>query len=219
MEEAMKKIVLIFLTVVIMGIESITALADDNISSVIVFKNNYFFLDKGEKISTQDINLYLSNDKIGGGVDVSMVRKNDFFKIEPFLTLNFKPWYFLGGFSVYSDGTRYVQAGFWYIKAFKEVSVCLDVRNFFRVDGKNSSYFDPFLNLTYPVGKKFYIGADVEYTHFWETPGDYYMLGPLIGYNISDDISLYVRFSQEWNLVNGVCDRSQRIRLGLKFSF
>ena len=190
---------------------------EEKVSTTITIKNDWVFPNSGESFDVQRLSAYWHYRYLGGGFDLNYGRKGDYIQVKPYLTLNKGPWYLVGGFSA-DNYSQYVQTGFWYVNTFDKLGVFLDVRNYFGVGGKSDSYLDNFLELTYPLGKKFYVGVDLIYDHWWQGSHDWALVGPLVGYKFTDTVSAFVRVSHEWDMA-GKTSEANCVRLGLTFKF
>lgn len=192
----------------------------DKITTSLTIKNDFGFPKDGEDYTTQAISAYWHYKWLGGGIDLRANFRNDFLEASPYLTLNYAHWYLLGGCVVDSEGSDFIQVGLWYINTIGKFNVVLDLRNYWPVDGKNlNSYTDDFLEVTYPLSDRFFVGIDLEYAHWWEGPShDYLSVGPLVGYKISKNVSIFVRPTYDWNFADKTTGTT-RVRVGLSLSF
>jgi hypothetical protein len=109
--------------------------------------------------------------------------------------------------------------GFWYASTIYKFKVFWDTRQYFSIDSQNNDYLDNFLEFTRPVGKKYFVGLNMCHYHWWETEHDWLMLGPLVGYRLSDTTSAFVRISHEWNFLDDTTAQTNAVRIGFNLKF
>ncbi|MCK4540180.1 hypothetical protein KAU09_03435 [Candidatus Parcubacteria bacterium] len=194
---------------------------DKKASALIVIKNDFVEPEKAESYHKQSMTIYCHDGNwFGGGLSVTVKPKYDYTEVKPWFTLNKGPLYFLGGLSTDSSGNDYIQGGGWYINKFGKFKVFFDLRNYWNIDGESSDYLDCFLEGEYPLGKKFYVGLDLDYCHYWQDEDhNFYFVGPYVGYKVMDNLSVYLRLSCDWNVVHDNADRTDKARIGLKVTF
>jgi hypothetical protein len=215
----MKKMLKVWFFAVLVIFSSVIFAEDEKVSTSITLKNDWSFPENGKSSSAQKLSTYWSYKSFGGGMDICFIKKtNNYFSLEPYLTYGNGPWFLVGGFSL-DNSSRYAETGFWYIKTFGKLNAFLDVRNYFATSGKAEDYLDNFLELKHPLNDKFYAGIDLEFIRYWEGGGNWYMIAPLIGYNINQNISIFTRISRDWSVVDNQTSQSDRIRLALKMKF
>jgi hypothetical protein len=214
-------LVLVLLSVVFFSVVSLVSaeeVKEEKISTTIVLKNDWVFRNSGQSSDVQRMSTYWGYKSFGGGFDLSYARKDGYIQVNPYLTLNKGPWFLVGGFS-FDNFSQYVQFGFWYLNRFGDFDVFVDIRNYFAVGGKAEGYLDNFIEITRPLGERFYAGLDLEYIHWWGAGHDWYFIGPLVGYRITKTISTFVRISHEWDILGSRIKEANCIRLGLTFKF
>ncbi len=193
---------------------------EDKISTFVVLKNDFVSPQHGESYFSHTT-IYSFYRQFGGGMDITYAPKNNYHCFQPFITLNKGPFYALAGYSGDSLGGKHFQAGAWFAKTHKKLSFFVDLRNFWAVSEEGIGYLDLWVYISHPIGKRerFFVGLETEYIHWWEKqPHNWYMIGPVVGVNITKNISLYVRPSMEWDIAEGT-NRTFKIRTGIKFSF
>lgn len=190
-------------------------------STLIIIKNDFVEPEEKASYHKQSVSIYCHNGNwFGGGLDLTVKPKYDYTEVKPYLTVNKGPFYLLGGLSINSAGNDYIQGGIWYTNKFGKVKVFFDLRNYWNIDGESTDYLDSFLKGEYPLGEKFYAGLDLDYCRYWQDGNhNFYFIGPYVGYKITDNTSIYLRLSRDWNVVNGNSDRTDKIRGGLKIAF
>ncbi|MFZ2188286.1 MAG: hypothetical protein WAV73_01845 [Candidatus Moraniibacteriota bacterium] len=191
----------------------------DRVSTSITLKNDWHFVNGGKSFDTQEFFSYSHFHDWGGGVVVSESRTADSIQVKPYATWNDGPWYLVGGAS-FGDCGQFFQAGGWYINSFGKLNVIVDMRNYFGLDAKSLNYLDSFWEVSYPLGDKFFVGVDAVYDYWWSNSNQWAMIGPFVGYNINKTISVFVRWTHEWDLPSGAkTTEANVIRLGLTFNF
>jgi len=217
----MKRTILVLLSLVFFSVVSLVSAEEakeEKVSTTIVLKNDFVFRNSGQSFDAQRMSTYWGYKSFGGGFDLSYVRKDGYIQVNPYLTLSKGPWFLVGGFS-FDNFSQYVQFGFWYLNRFGDFDVLVDVRNYFAVGGKAEGYLDNFLEITRPLGERFYAGLDLEYVRWWGCNHDWYFVGPLVGYRITKNVSTFVRISHEWDALGSRTNEANTIRLGLTFKF
>jgi len=193
---------------------------EERVTSLFVLRNDWVSPKEGKSSVTQLNSGYWHFKSFGGGIDVKSNLQANFLEAQPYLTINSGPWYLLGGFSTNSAGADYIQTGLWYIKSFSKLTVIADLRNYWAVSEKANGYTDNLLEVTYPLTEKFFTGFDFRFDHWWKGKShDWYLAGPLIGYNLTKSTSIFLRVSREWDVLDSRTSRADRIRIGLKLCF
>jgi hypothetical protein len=195
----------------------------EKVSTTLVLKGDFVKPKHSEAYFASQFNGYWHYKWFGGGIDVTDNRKAGWTQIKPYLTANKGPFYVLVGFQADTDKANYVQTGAWYVNRFKKLNVFLDVRNFWAASNKCYDYLDAWLAIWHPVtpiSEKLYIGTELEYIHYWAGPRhNWYFIGPLVGYELTKNISIFVRLSREWDVCGSKTETTDRVRLGVKFNF
>lgn len=191
----------------------------DQVSTMVMFKSDVAFPKVGESFDAQGISTYWHKGNFGAGIDVDVIRSLDFTQVKPYVTLNRGPWYLVGGYST-GDAGEYAQVGFWYINTFGKFNVVFDVRNDFGLDIASPSFLDCFGEVTHPIGdSQFYVGLDAVYDRWWQGDHTWAMVGPLVGYKFTPQISAFVRLTHEWDVLGGETNEANRLRVGLVLNF
>jgi len=107
----MRKIIIIGTLVCLLAGVSFAEDQKEKVSTTIVLKNDWSFPREGKDYTSQAICSYWQYKWFGGGVDLRAKLKNDFLEAAPYITLNYKHWYLLTGFSTNSKDQNYVQTG------------------------------------------------------------------------------------------------------------
>ncbi|MCK4650173.1 hypothetical protein KAT36_02980 [Candidatus Pacearchaeota archaeon] len=226
----MKKLILLLTTIMFGFVVGLVPAfgAEDNSenkgkgsSTLIILKNDLAKTKEGESYHKQSVTIYCHNGNwFGGGLSATVKPTHDYAEVNPFFTVNKGPLYLLGGLSTNSSGNDYAQAGIWYIDKFGKIATFFILKNYWNIAGESTDYLDAFLELEYPLGKKFYAGIDLDYCHYWQDENHYfYFIGPYAGYKILDNLSVYLRLSRGWNIVEDQSNRTDNIRTGLEISF
>jgi hypothetical protein len=195
------------------------AASAEKISTTIILRNDWYSPNDGKAIDLQWYTAYWHYRNFGGGVDVNINPSADYTRIRPFVTLNSGPWYVLAG-AAYSNIEEYAQLGLRYINSINGFNVVFDLRNYIGLDLNSPSYSDNFVEVTHPIGEKFFVGVDMLYDHWWEGDShDVLLVGPVFGYHFTKTIAAYVRVSHDWNFREAGTKEGNGIRLGLIFNF
>ena len=225
----MKKLVLLLTTIMfgfVVGL--VPALgAEDNSenkgkgsSTLITLKNDLVKPEEGESYHKQSVTIYCHNGNwFGGGLDVTVKSKYDYTEVKPYFTINKGPLYLLGGLSTNSTGSNYIQSGIWYINKFRKVNIFFSLKNYWNIAGESTDYLDCFLESEYPLSERFYAGLNLDYCHYWNENHQFFLIGPYVGYKIIDNVSVYLRLSRGWNIVEDQSNRTDNIRTGLEITF
>ena len=195
-----------------------------SISTLILLKHDFVFPDKGKSFMSEALSLWWHvDDWFGiGGDFTAQPGNNNYLDASSYITINKKksPIYGLMGYFTNSNGEDFIHTGGWYIDKFGKIDVFADVRNYWAVDGKSSSYLDSFGEATYALGDKFAPGINLEQIHYWSGGShNWYFAGPIVYYKISETTTVYVRGSREWNVVGSASDSTNKVRVALKFNF
>lgn len=211
----MRNFITVLLAIFILSI-SVSA-EEEKVSTSINLKNDWSDAS-GKTVDSQKMFVLWHYKNIGGGMDMAITRRKDYFQVDPFLTFNRGPWYLVGGASV-DNFSQYIQGGFWYMNSIGKTFVFADIRNYFATGGNAKDYIEGFFELKQPIGKRFFMGADLDYVLWREGNNSYFLFGPIVGVKINKNISVYMRISREWNIIDDKSDGSNRFRLGMTISF
>lgn len=216
----MKKIIAIAILACLVAGVTFAQDKEAKVSGSIVSKTDFVFPQEGKSKTTEVLSMYWQYKRLGGGLDVVMDPKNDFFQTEPYLTFNKGPWYLLGGAAINSAGNRWAQTGGWYINKFGRFNLVIDVRNYWGLNSQSVSFLDTFGEATYDLSEKLFAGLDVEYVHWWKGKShNRYFVGPVLGYKVIKNLTVFVRPSREWDALAGSTKYTDKVRIGLKFCF
>ncbi len=214
----MRKLIIVVVLLLTIIITVSVSAEDKKISTTINLKNDWGDAS-GKTVDTQRAFIFWNyKDVGGGGIDMAITRRKDYFQVDPFLTFNRGSWYFVGGASV-DNFSQYIQGGFWYMNSIGKTFVFADIRNYFATGGNAKDYVEGFFEVTHPIGKRFFMGADLDYVLWWEGSHKWLLVGPIIGMKFNKNISFYTRISREWNIIDDKSDGSNRFRLGMTISF
>ncbi len=217
----MKKIfVLAAAMVALLASGPVWAQGSEKVSTMIDLRNDFIVPEKGENLTGQSVNILWQSKWIGGFLESDYKSKNHAFTIKSSLLFIKGPWYFLGGVSTNSQGSDFVQTGFWYVNNFGQLSVLLDMRNYWSITSKQNDYTDNLLRVMYPITDRASIGADLAYDRWWNVSShNLYFIGPRLSYQLTKEISIYTRVSHEWDVLGSKTEAVDRIRVGLTFAF
>ena len=215
----MKKAAIILATAVTLFV-SAPILAQEPVSTIIDIRNDLIFPEKGGDQTAQSLKIWLQYGRISGFLESDFKNENHALTIKPSLLFKQGPWYFLGGLSTNSQGSDFVQAGLWHVSRFGQFSVLLDLRNYWSVSGKGNSYTDNLLRVMYPIAGKLSIGGELSYDHWWnERDRNWFFIGPRVSYQLTKEMSVYVRVSREWDAIGSRTESTDRIRTAVQFNF
>lgn len=196
---------------------------EEKVSTLIMLKNDFYFPSEGPRYELQKFQVYWHKDWLGGGFDVDFIRQKDFLRVKPYLTVNSGPWYLVGGASFQDVGgktSQYARVGGIYIGKVGGWKVYSDMSNYVGLDRNSPTFSESLSEITYPLGKRFFIGGNVIFDHWWEGPAhNWILVGPLVGYKLTEHISPFVRIAHEWDFLGGKTREANSIRLGIVFSF
>lgn len=191
----------------------------EKVSGSIDIRNDFILPEKGEDLIGQSVNVFWQYKQVGGFLETDYKSKDHAFTIKPSLLLNKGSWYLLGGTSTNNQGSDFAQVGFWYINNFGKFKVLVDARNYFSVSGQSNGYTDNLLRVMYPITDKLSIGTDLAFDHWWNDGHNWYFVGPIVRYQLTERVSIYTRISHEWNVLNTGTETTDRIRVGLTINF
>lgn len=193
---------------------------EDKVSTLIILKNDFY-----EKFQIQKAQFYFHKDWLGGGFDVDLIRQSDFLKVRPYVTVNSGPWYFLAGASYANANgkiSEHAQIGVWYINKFGDWSVIADMRNYFGLNQNALAFSDNFFEITHPIGKdkKWFVGLDVVYDHWWEGKShDWVLVGPVFGRKFTKNITGFIRVGREYDILDEKIEGANSFRTGVIINF
>lgn len=193
----------------------------EKISTLLILKNDLITPQQGKSFFSQTITAYWHYKWLGGGGDFTYTPRKEYLEIKPYITINKGPFYALVGYSGNSLEQKHIQVGGWYLDRFGKLVVFLDIRNYCAVNMISISYLETWINAYYPIGERFYIGTENKIVHWWDPKKDHnlVMLGPLVGVNITQATSVYIRPSVSWDMTDVQTKRDFCLRVGLKFQF
>lgn len=215
----MRKVMLVTVVVTLLAVNM--ASAQDKVSTFVDFRNDYIMPEKGDDQYVQAMAIWWQYKSFGTIIETSYADKTHSSCLKPSLLWKVgKSYYMLGGVSTDSNGSKFVQTGVWYINKLGKASVYIDLRNYWIITGRNNGYTDNLFRVMYPVGKGFSVGADLIYDHWWkESSHNWYFVGSRLSYKINAKASVYARVSREWNVRKSGSVTTDKLRLGLTFSF
>lgn len=197
-----------------------SAFAGEDRVSTVIFLRNDLSLQEGNH-QKRAFYAHWSYQALGAELEVRTVPHADYLYLKSSLTVRTGPVYLVGGLSTDSTGAEYGNAGVWYRDAFGKLSVFFDGRAYFGINGTEPRYFDGFLTVKRKklAGTKLFAGLDVVYDHWWNESRNWYLVGPLVGYEMTKITSLSVRYSRAWNEVKKDYTKADQLRveLGLRF--
>jgi hypothetical protein len=193
----------------------------ERISTLLLLKNDLVMPQVGNKYYSQTVTAYWHYKWFGVGGDATYAPRKNFAEIKPYLTVNKGPYYALVGYAGNSLEQKYIQTGAWYVNKFGKTKVFLDLRNYWAANKTSVSYLEFWTSLYHPLGERFYVGFENHFAHFWDPKKSHnrFLLGPLAGVNITKTVSVYVRPSIIWDIVDRHTRRDFFLRVGLKFQF
>jgi len=197
---------------------------NEKVSTLIFLKNDLVRPQQGKVTKgyfTQTFSPYFHYKWVGAGGDFSWTPKKDYQELKPYVTANKGPFYALLGYSGNSLEQKFIQTGGWYLNRFGKLLLFGDLRNYWSANKTSISYLDFFTHVSHPIGQYFYAGLETKYIHWWDPKKshDWFLVGPLVGVNLTKTISVYARPSLDWNKVDNHSTRAFTFRVGLKFQF
>lgn len=191
-------------------------------STFVDFRNDYMVSQNGSGQYVELLMVWWQYKELGLVFEETYANKVHAICIKPSALWKIgKSLYLLGGLSTDSSGSDFVQTGAWYINNFGKFNVLADMRNYWSITGQNNGYTDNLFRFGYLPSKNFSVGIDAVYDHWWNGPAhDWFLIGPRVGYKITDTIGIYGRVSPEWDIrENNVAKMTMRYRAELTFSF
>jgi hypothetical protein len=224
-EKSVNKVLFLLKIVIVFVMLPLSVLAEektgDRITTMLILRNDLIAPQSGKKLSVQSVVAYWHYKWIGGGAEVYHVPgKKNYDEIKPILTVNKGPLYGLVGYRGNSLSEKYIQVGGWYVNRFRKLTVFLDVRNFCAVSKTSVSYLETWVSFYYPLGDRFYIGAENRFIHWWD-PKNHNLAtaGPELGVNITKTMSVYFRPFVSWDMMDAKTNRDLGLQFGLKLQF
>jgi hypothetical protein len=192
----------------------------DKVFTYMDFRNDVVNSEKTGGQNIQSAVLWWQAKYLGGVVEPEFRSKNHYERIKSALLWKVsESWYLLGGISVDSQGSDFVQVGVWRIGKIGPFNSLLDARNYFSTSGQSNGYTDNLFRLMYPFTNKLSVGLDVCYDHWWQDSRNLYFAGPRITYQLTENINLYARFSREWNTFSTGTEYTDRFRVGIVITY
>ncbi|GEM_PF-2026726 len=198
--------------------------------------SDFVYPEKGENITGQSLNAFWKYKQYSGLLETSYISESHSFTIKPSIQFSKGPLSALVGLSTNDTGSDFFQVGIWYADSFGKFKVLVDARNYFSITSQENGYIDNFVRVMYPITDKLSAGIDFGYDHWWEgNEHNWYFFGPRAVYQITKDVSIYIRVSREWNVkkvavetiaesttvttMERETDITDKIRLGLIIAF
>lgn len=215
----MRKIILVVVAFLLLVVNMVSA--QDKISTFIDFRNDYVMPENGDDQYVQAMAIWWQYKSAGLIIEESYADKSHSSCLKSALSWKVgKAWYLIGGVSVNSQGLKFVQTGVWYINKLGKASIYIDLRNYLSITDQKNGYTDNLFRIMYPIGKGFSVGTDLIYDHWWSGPShSWYFIGPRLSYKINVKTSIYARVSREWNVKEASSVTTDKLRVGLTFSF
>lgn len=219
----MKKLMLLvtFLFVLFAGINTwaeireMPPLEEKKVETLVVFKTNWVKAPESEARVCYQTTAYWQLKKAGIGLDTANTPADNYLNLNPYLTYKIGqlPVQLVGGYWTDSTGADFVHGGAWLTPKIRNAKVFLEIREYAAVDGKFRDYLDNFLEVVYPVGKKFDAGINFTYDRQWSGKDrDFVQAGPILYYHAGKNLDLFVRPTRETGSVD-------KIRFGVKIVF
>lgn len=189
------------------------------VDGLVFLKSNFINPDGGDDFVSHDLNLYfLVDKKYGFGLDATSCPENNYLSLKPFATVSVgNGLNLVGGLLTTSTGADYVHAGVWYFGSLGEkVKILLDPRFYVEASEEANSYFDGFAEISYPLNGKFTLAFDVAYDYWFESGADWALAGPVVYYQLNDNVSVFTRVARETDFEGG---GATDIKVGLKWTF
>jgi len=212
----MRKIVLLFTLLALCGFAT-KSVAE--VTTSITIANDWVNPEQGETYTKQKFEANWQSGWLGYGLLVVTAPESDYVYVQPSLTMGKGPLSAIVGITTDSAGSSYYYGGASYAMNFGKVSAFLDARNYWGMEGTSPSYLDNYLGFSLVKIGKAKVGLDLVYDYWWELGDDFYMVGPTFKYALTKSVTLYARPSMEWFVSDGNSTSTEKLRIGLNFSF
>lgn len=127
--------------------------------------------------------------------------------------------HFTVGFSTNNLDSDYLFAGAWQFRTMGKWNSFVELRHYFGVDNTSDDFSDVFAEVTYAVSDKISVGVATIYDHWWESNSDWFLIGPIVYYKLMDNAKFFVRASNDWYKTSGDTTQTQKLRLGILWTF
>lgn len=222
----MKKIIILVLVVVMLAATGVVFAQEtkqeekvENVSGFIDIRNDFIYPKDGVSQTGQSLNALWQYKWFGGYLETDYKSQSHTLTIKPSLFVNKGPLYFVGGAATDNNGSDFVQAGIWYIDDLGKFKILFDSRNYFSTSGQSNGYIDNFLQVMYPITEKISVGTELCFDHWWNDGHNWYLVGPKISYQLTKNVSVYIRGSYEWNVLETGTETVVQVRTGVMINF
>lgn len=210
-----------FLVVVVVSLTLLSDLAianQDGIHGNIVMQSQLSDPDHGDSSLSNDVNMYITNSKIGFGIDTTFSQEKDFTKIKPFATWQLSDAFNVnGGFSTNSLGADHMIFGLSYFQNLnKKANILISPKIFVGVSDEAEEYLDLFFKLNHKLGNDFTVSIEAIYDYWPQSESSWLLIGPVLSYAVHENFSIFTRIAISSDLEE---NEDFNARVGLKFSF
>lgn len=216
----MKK--LLFLLVMVMSLGFFSApVAWGEDSSYFLLFHDWVAPEGGQSYQRERVYAYWQKNDIGFELDVFSKPSTDYLNVKSSATFTRGEFSLVGGFLTDSDGADSFGAGLWYTKAYEDIFLFVDVRNFWGLNKETSDFLDVFVSAKHSFGEngRLAAGLEVIYDYWWEGGDRWYLVGPFAEIGLTDSSKFFARASRSWSVVGGGTFSDNSIRIGLEVFF
>jgi len=196
---------------------SVLAGQKSDIHTLMIFQSNWDRNQQDVQIDSQEAIICWDGQQVMGGLEI--FRNQEYLRVRPLVGWRAGSWSFYLGGSFDSDNNQFVFPGLRYASAWGGVSVFFDGRQYTGVSTDQEDFTDLYLKLTLPLPGDFFMGVDLAVDHYWGTGNDWALVGPFVGYNISERVAVFARLSRDWSFDGEGSAHNDRIRVGIMFNF
>lgn len=192
----------------------------ENVQSKLSLQTDLMYPENGDDFVAQKVIAHFQKGDLGLGGETLVITKSDYLRFRPYITIKTGPITPIVGLSTDSSGQDFINAGVWYAKKVGRISLFIDLRNYWGLNGASNGFTDNLLAVSVPLNDHAYVGVDLFYDYFWETDNQWYKIGIPIGYKLTKDITIYLRPGFERLLPKGEePSDTNSLRLGLNVNF
>ncbi len=189
-------------------------------SGYVALKNNWAVPEKGKTVFSQTVSMFLqTNSSVGIGGDFTYQQNGEYVEYAPYLTLNSGPHYALIGLSANNIKGSYVQAGYWNVNKYAEISLVADMRAFIGTNNKSDSFLDNYFEVSYPIKSAIKVGIVAEDVYSLAGDGNTILVGAVAYVDLSKTVKIFGRYLHSWCMSDSTTSQADKFRLGIQYSF
>lgn len=193
---------------------------EPSFSASITWKSDLVDPEEGSTYWRESYKLRAGYGRIGLTLEDKERPQRKYREVESYLTYTWGPMSLLAGGTRDNDGVRYSEAGVWYDLFWNGLDISFDIRNYWQTRKGSDDYLDTYVEVLKKVNDTLKAGVELDQCHYWnDHDHEWYFAGPAAYVRLANNVVLYLRYSWQWDAVNGDTTRTEKTRLAVKYSF